>query len=179
MSELERLWAPYRLAYVRGSAPESATPGGDDCPFCRMAGTETPDELVVARGERVFVVLNLFPYNPGHLMVVPNRHVADYAELDAEETVELATATQRALTVVRAVSAPEGFNVGLNLGGVAGGSIAQHLHQHVVPRWSGDANFMTVLGRTKTMPQLLEDTRDLLREAWHGVDGTGTDPRET
>ncbi|MFD1860580.1 HIT domain-containing protein [Aeromicrobium camelliae] len=160
---LDRLWAPYRMAYVRG---DEAEPGDDACPFCVMAGGGRQSELIVARGEHTFVTMNLYPYNPGHLMVLPNRHEADYTALSAEETVELAELTQRAIATIRAVSAPHGFNVGINLGGVAGGSISQHLHQHVVPRWGGDANFMTVIGRTKTLPQLIEDSAGLLREAW-------------
>jgi ATP adenylyltransferase len=111
-------------------------------------------------------VLNLYPYNPGHLMICPYRHVADYSDLDAEETVELATTTQTAMRVIRQVSSAHGFNLGMNQGGAAGAGIAAHLHQHVVPRWGGDANFMPVIGRTKVMPQLLADTRDLLAEAW-------------
>ncbi len=163
---LERLWTPYRMSYVRGEEADSGVAEHDACPFCRIAGGGAQSELVVHRGDTAFVVLNLYPYNPGHLMVVPDRHVADYTELDEAETAEVATLTQRALTTLRAVSQPHGFNVGLNLGGVAGGSLSQHLHQHVVPRWSGDANFMTVIGQTKTLPQLLEDTRDLLAAAW-------------
>ena len=128
-----------------------------------------PEEsLVVATGERCFAVLNLHPYNPGHLMVLPLRHVADLEDLDADEVGELMAMTQQAVRVLRAVSGPHAFNVGLNLGGVAGGSLSQHLHQHVVPRWSGDANFITVVGGTKTLPQLLEDTRELLADAWAG-----------
>lgn len=163
---LERLWTPYRMSYVRGEEADSGVAEHDACPFCRIAAGGAQSELVVHRGDTAFVVLNLYPYNPGHLMVVPDRHVADYTELDEAETAEVATLTQRALTTLRAVSQPHGFNVGLNLGGVAGGSLSQHLHQHVVPRWSGDANFMTVIGQTKTLPQLLEDTRDLLAAAW-------------
>ena len=150
------------MAYVQGDAPEPDT----TCPFCRIAAGGAQSELVVHRGTTCFVVLNLYPYNPGHLMVVPNRHVADYADLTADETAEVAALTQQTLRTIRAASTPQGFNVGLNLGGVAGGSLSQHLHQHVVPRWSGDANFMTVIGQTKTLPQLLEDTRDLLAAAW-------------
>ncbi|WP_375003311.1 HIT domain-containing protein [Aeromicrobium sp. CTD01-1L150] len=163
---LQRLWAPYRMSYVRGEEPNSGLKSDDSCPFCRIAGGGAQSELVVHRGATCFVVLNLYPYNPGHLMVVPQRHVADYTDLDDVETAEVATLTQEALRAIRTASQPHGFNVGLNLGGVAGGSLSQHLHQHVVPRWSGDANFMTVLGRTKTLPQLLEDTRDLLADAW-------------
>ena len=165
---LQRLWAPYRMAYVRGeeTEPDAIQEDGPACPFCRIAAGGAQSELVVHRGATCFVVVNLFPYNPGHLMVVPNRHVADYADLDPDETAEVAALTQESLRVVRQVSQPHGFNVGLNLGGVAGGSLSEHLHQHVVPRWSGDANFMTVVGQTKTLPQLLEDTRDLLAAAW-------------
>lgn len=159
---LERLWTPYRMAYVRG---ETAEPD-EGCPFCRMANGGPQSELVVHRGTTAYVVLNLYPYNPGHLMIVPDRHVADYGNLTEAETLEVAELTKDALRVIREVSAPQGFNVGLNLGGVAGGSLSQHLHQHVVPRWSGDANFMTVLAATKVLPQLLTDTRDLLSKAW-------------
>ncbi|WP_311210718.1 MULTISPECIES: HIT domain-containing protein [unclassified Aeromicrobium] len=159
------------MSYVRGEEPEP----DDSCPFCRIASGGRQSELVVHRGTHCFVVLNLYPYNPGHLMVVPNRHVADYTDLTEDETCEVATLTQQALRAVRAASNPHGFNVGLNLGGVAGGSLSQHLHQHVVPRWSGDANFMTVLGQTKTLPQLLEDTRDLLADAWPGDTPTTED----
>ena len=111
-------------------------------------------------------MLNLHPYNPGHLMVLPYRHVADLADLTPEESAELMAMTQQALRTVRAVSRPDSFNVGLNLGRSAGGSLADHLHQHVVPRWTGDANFITVVGGTKILPQLLDDTRDLLAGAW-------------
>ena len=122
---------------------------------------------MVARGEHVFAVLNLYPYNPGHLLVCPYRHVADYTELDAPETAELAAFTQRRHAGdPRGSSSAHGFNLGMNQGGVAGAGIAAHLHQHVVPRWGGDANFMPVIGRTKVLPQLLTDTRDLLAKAW-------------
>lgn len=159
---LERIWAPHRLAYV------SADTEGPDvgCPFCHIPGMDDAAGLVVARGEVVYAVLNKHPYNPGHLMVLPYRHVAGLEELDETETAGLADFTRRAVLAVRAASSPHGFNVGLNLGGVAGGSLADHLHQHVVPRWGGDANFMTVVGDTKVMAQLLDDTRTVLAEAW-------------
>lgn len=157
---LERLWAPHRMAYVTTSAD------GDGCPFCAIPLRSDPESLVVARGETVYAVLNLHPYNPGHLMVVPYRHVGDLDALTAAEEVELAAMTRRAVVAIRSVSSPQGFNIGLNLGGVAGGSLAAHLHQHVVPRWGGDANFMTVTAGTKVIPQLLEETRDLLVAAW-------------
>jgi ATP adenylyltransferase len=162
---LDRLWTPYRMEYVTGAG---RPPGGYDkpagCPFCLGDGPGNP--LVVARGETVFAVLNRYPYNPGHLMVCPYRHVADYPELDPAETAELATFTQAAMRVIRRVSSAHGFNIGMNQGGVAGAGIAAHLHQHVVPRWGGDGNFMPVIGLTKVLPQLLDDTRDLLAKAW-------------
>ncbi|MFB9334115.1 HIT family protein [Actinoplanes octamycinicus] len=140
------------------------TPQG--CAFCLAPGLPEPESLVVARGELVYAVLNLYPYNPGHLMVCPYRHVADYTDLTEEETVEVAAFTRTAMRVIRAVSRPHGFNLGMNQGAVAGAGIAAHLHQHVVPRWGGDANFMPVIGRTKVLPQLLADTRLMLAKAW-------------
>ncbi|MEQ6900683.1 HIT domain-containing protein [Nocardioides sp. YIM 152588] len=160
------------MSYVRGEEKDGPGPAGPpkpECPFCRITpdpATSTDDNLVVVRGETCYVVLNLYPYNPGHLMVLPYRHVADYTDLDKDETIEVAVLTQQALATIRRVSQPHAFNVGLNLGGPAGGSLSAHLHQHVVPRWSGDANFMTVLSGTKVLPQLLEDTRELLADAW-------------
>ena len=136
------------------------------CPFCRIPTLPDDDGLVVARGTTVYAVLNLHPYNPGHLMVVPYRHVAGLEDLDEAESAELMTVTRTALRALRVVSAPHAFNVGLNLGTVAGGSLADHLHQHVVPRWGGDANFIAVIGQTKVIPQLLSETRRLLAEAW-------------
>ena len=118
------------------------------------------------RGETSYAVLNLYPYNPGHLMVCPYRHVADYTDLEPGEVAEVAELTRQAMTAVRAASGAHGFNVGMNQGTVAGAGIAAHLHQHVVPRWGGDTNFMPVVGRTKVLPQLLRDTRQLLADAW-------------
>src|SRR3712207_617151 len=156
-----RLWTPHRLAYIT-SASTDAEQG---CPFCRIPGLPDHEGLVIARDEAVYAVLNLHPYNPGHLMVVPYRHVAELEELDAAEAAGLMTVTRIALRALRAVSSPHAFNVGLNLGGVAGGSLAAHLHQHVVRRWGGDANFIAVVGQTKVIPQLLSETRDLLADA--------------
>ncbi len=159
---LVRLWTPHRLAYV-----QNETTGSTECPFCRIPTIgDDAAALIIARGQTVYAVLNLYPYNPGHLMVVPYRHVADYADLTAPETDELARFTQQAMRVVRAVSGPHGFNIGMNQGAVAGAGIAAHLHQHVVPRWGGDANFMPVIAQTKVLPQLLGDTRDLIAAAW-------------
>lgn len=162
---LQRLWTPHRLAYIQGeNKPEGDGPAG--CPFCRLIDMDDEAALILSRGETVYAVLNLYPYNPGHLMVVPYRHVADYTDLTREETVELAEFTQHAMRVIRRVSDAHGFNIGLNQGVAAGAGIAAHLHQHVVPRWGGDSNFMPVIGHTKVLPQLLGETRKLLAEAW-------------
>jgi ATP adenylyltransferase len=159
----DRLWTPHRMAYIRGEGKPSESSG---CPFCRMPQLSDEDGLIVARGEFVYAVLNLYPYNSGHLMVVPYRHIPDYTDLRPDESAEFSAFTQRALHAVRRASGAQGFNIGMNLGSVAGAGIAQHLHQHVVPRWGGDTNFMPVVGRTKVLPQLLADTRALLAEAW-------------
>jgi ATP adenylyltransferase len=162
----QRLWTPHRMAYIKGENKPTG-PGEDDgCPFCEIPKKADEDGLIIRRGSSVFALLNLYPYNSGHLMVCPYRHVADYTELDEAEALELALFTQRALTALRKASGAHGFNVGMNLGTVAGAGIAAHLHQHVVPRWGGDTNFMPVIGRTKVLPQLLRDTRALLAESW-------------
>jgi ATP adenylyltransferase len=164
---LERLWTPHRMTYIAGdNKPDEGYEKPAGCPFCRAPSAPEADSLVVARGERVYAVLNLYPYNPGHLLVCPYRHVADYTDLDEAETVELAAFTRTAMRVVRHASSPHGFNIGMNQGAVAGAGIAAHLHQHVVPRWGGDGNFMPVVARTKVLPQLLGDTRVLLAKAW-------------
>ncbi|MBD8505333.1 HIT domain-containing protein [Hoyosella sp. G463] len=160
---LDRIWTPHRMAYIA----EATGPSPDEgCPLCAIPGKSDEDGLVIARGAAVYAVLNLFPYNPGHLMVVPYRHVADLTDLTPEEAGELTEFTQAALRTIREVSRPHGFNVGLNLGGAAGGSLSAHLHQHLVPRWVGDANFITVTAGTKVLPQLLRQTRALLAESW-------------
>ncbi|WP_037364852.1 HIT family protein [Nakamurella lactea] len=164
-----RLWTPHRLAYIQGGAADpapAATDAGRACPFCQIPSLPDAEALIVARGQRVYAVLNLYPYNPGHLMLVPYRHIPDYTDLDAAELAEFSDFTRRALTVIRSVSAPDGFNIGINVGAAGGAGIAPHLHQHVVPRWSGDANFMPVVGHTKVLPQLLGETRDQLAKAW-------------
>ncbi len=160
--ELERIWTPHRMAYVRTAVDD------EGCPFCAIPGHPDDETLLVARGEAAYAVLNLHPYNPGHLMIVPYRHVADLEELTDDEAAELTTMTREAVRAIKSASQPHGFNVGLNLGGVAGGSLSEHLHQHVVPRWGGDANFIAVLAQTKVIPQLLSETRKLIAEAWPG-----------
>jgi ATP adenylyltransferase len=166
-----RLWTPHRMVYIRGEGKPSHDEPGADCPFCAAPSRSDEDGLIVARGETVYAVLNLYPYNSGHLMAVPYRHVADYPELDPEETVELAQFTQRAMQVIRSVMAPHGFNLGINQGPVAGAGISAHLHQHVVPRWGGDTNFMPIVGQTRVLPERLADARAQLAEAWAGAAG--------
>ncbi len=164
----ERLWTPHRMVYIDGeSKPADDSPA--ECPFCRLPAQDDAAALIVHRGQLAYAVLNLYPYSPGHLMVCPYRHVAAYVDLTDDETLEVATLTQSAIRTLSAVSAPHGFNVGMNQGPVAGAGIAAHLHQHVVPRWGGDANFMPIVARTKPLPALLGDTRQRLAAAWVGA----------
>jgi ATP adenylyltransferase len=158
--EWDRLWVPHRMPYIRGESRPADTEAGAHCPFCLDDGAD--DSLVVARGETAFVVMNLFPYNPGHVLVCPLRHVADYTELTRDERCELNDWQDRLMRALRAASGPHGFNIGLNQGPAAGAGISGHLHQHIVPRWRGDANFITTVSGARTMVMLLEETRDLL-----------------
>jgi ATP adenylyltransferase len=162
----QRLWTPHRMAYIKGENKPTGAGPEDGCPFCRIPEMSDEEGLIVARGDSVYAVLNLYPYNSGHLLVCPYRHVADYTELDDGETAEAARLTKGAITALRKASGAQGFNVGMNLGAVAGAGIAAHLHQHVVPRWGGDTNFMPVVGQTRVLPQLLRDTRRLIVDAW-------------
>jgi ATP adenylyltransferase len=161
----QRLWAPHRLDYLRG---ENRPLEGNDveCPFCRIPKGGDEEGLIVARGTYVYAVMNLYPYNPGHLLICAFRHVADLTELTIEERTEMGSFTAHAMATIRSVSGAHGFNLGMNQGAVAGAGVADHIHQHVVPRWSGDANFMPIIGKTKVMPQLLAQTRSDLAAAW-------------
>ena len=162
---LQRLWTPHRMVYIGGqSKPKDDS--APECPFCLAPGKDDEEGLIVARGEHVYAVLNLYPYNPGHLLICPYRHVADYTDLTEEETIEVAHFTQQAMRVIRAVSAPHGFNLGMNQGGIAGAGIAAHLHQHIVPRWGGDANFLPIIAQTKALPQVHADVRELFSKEW-------------
>ena len=160
-----RLWAPHRLDYFRG---ENRPLAGNEitCPFCEIPQLSDEEGLVVHRGTHAYVVMNLYPYNPGHLLICAYRHVADLTELTDEERAEIFTITSHAMATIRKVSQPEGFNLGMNQGAISGAGVAAHIHQHVVPRWSGDANFMPIIGETKVLPQLLHLTREEIAKAW-------------
>jgi ATP adenylyltransferase len=160
-----RLWAPHRLDYLRG---ENRPLAGNEitCPFCEIPTMSDEDGLVVHRGIHAYVVINLYPYNPGHLLICAYRHVADLTDLTNEEREEIFALTSHAMSTIRKVSQPEGFNLGMNQGAISGAGVAAHIHQHVVPRWSGDANFMPIIGKTKVLPQLLTITRNELAAAW-------------
>ncbi|HET8601630.1 MAG TPA: HIT domain-containing protein [Segeticoccus sp.] len=160
----QRLWTPHRMAYIGGERPSPHA--GSGCPFCSAPTRSDEDGLVVHRGERCYVVLNLFPYNPGHLLVCPYRHISRYVELTEGETTEFTALTKAAIAALTKASEPMGFNIGMNQGEVAGAGVAAHLHQHVVPRWGGDSNFLPIVGQTKALPMLLEDTRQQLVDAW-------------
>jgi ATP adenylyltransferase len=170
----QRLWTPHRMAYIAGEGKPTDPGAGTQCPFCRAPQLPDPEALVVARGELVYAVLNLFPYNSGHLLVCPYRHVAGYVDLTPAETGEFATMTQSAIRVLTASTGPQGFNLGMNQGSVGGAGIAAHLHQHVVPRWGGDANFLPVIAQTKALPELLGDARTRLARAWAATGEPGT-----
>lgn len=162
---LQRLWTPYRMNYL-AEAPSKRADASRGEPFTDIPQMSDEEGLVVARGEFVYAVLNLYPYNPGHLMVVPYRRVSELEDLTEAESAEVMAFTQKAIRVIKKVSRPHGFNVGMNLGTSAGGSLAEHLHVHVVPRWGGDANFITIVGGSKVIPQLLRETRRLLADEW-------------
>ncbi len=163
--DLDRLWTPHRMAYIRGES-KPTDDSERECPIFRIPSLGDGEGLVLRRGERAYVVLNLYPYAPGHLMICPYRHIADYTETTTEEVEEIGSLTKEAMHTLRRVSAVQGFNIGMNQGAVAGAGIAAHLHQHIVPRWLGDQNFMPIIGLTKTLPELLQSTRDLLADAW-------------
>ena len=161
---MDRLWTPWRYQYISGAADEKAA--DDGCVMCRLAREEDRDEqnFVIHRAARNFVVLNLYPYTSGHLMIVPYAHEAALDALDKETTDELMDLAKRAQTALRAAYRPEGFNLGMNLGRVAGAGVAGHVHLHALPRWAGDANFMTVVGETRVLPEDLPTTYKKLRE---------------
>jgi ATP adenylyltransferase len=159
----ERLWAPWRLEYIERADEQ------DGCVFCNALALDDEESLILHRGRGAFVLLNRFPYTSGHLMVAPVRHVGDYGELEDEEALEVHGLTRSALGALAQTYAPQGYNLGWNLGRVAGAGILDHVHLHVVPRWAGDTNFMPVLADTRVMPEALAETRRRLAAAWPAV----------
>jgi ATP adenylyltransferase len=160
----ERLWAPWRIEYVKGEKT-------DECIFCAGAGLgDDAEALIPSRGERCFIMLNAFPYTNGHLMVAPYDHIADLRDLDEPTSLELVTLTQRSLRALERAYEPDGYNVGLNLGKIAGAGVAEHVHVHVVPRWAGDTNFMPVLSDTRVLPQSLAESYGELRDAFEALE---------
>ena len=161
----QRLWAPHRMSYLTGE--NRPLPGNDvECPFCKIQNMSDEEGLIVARGKEAYVVMNLYPYNVGHLLICANRHVADLTDLSDSERNEISELSARAMRTVRKVSNPQGFNLGMNQGEVSGAGGAAHIHQHIVPRWFGDANFMPIIGQAKVLPQLLAQTREELSANW-------------
>jgi ATP adenylyltransferase len=158
-----QLWAPWRLEYV-GSADEQ-----DGCIFCRALEGSDEDGLVVRRGERAFVLLNKFPYASGHLLVAPMRHIGEFGELEADEAVEVHRLGSQGMGALAQVYEPQGYNLGWNLGRIAGAGVTDHVHLHLVPRWAGDTNFMPVLADVKVLPEHLVETRRKLADAWPGA----------
>lgn len=157
----QRLWTPHRIAYI-----QSGQPATDECPFCIAPSLTDEEALIVARGEHAYVLLNLFPYNSGHLLICPYRHVSTYDEATPDEVAEIGSLTQTAMRVVTESSGAHGYNIGMNQGRVAGAGIADHLHQHVVPRWAYDSNFFPIIAQTKALPRLLGEVRDEIAAAW-------------
>ncbi|HYP56468.1 MAG TPA: HIT domain-containing protein [Solirubrobacterales bacterium] len=157
-----RIWAPWRLAYVKDASKDIE----EECIFCAKPAAGDEASLIVHRGQRSFVMLNLFPYTNGHLMVAPFDHIGRIQELPAETTAEMMALAQTAMSRLEDVYSPHGFNVGFNQGRVAGAGVEHHIHLHVVPRWGGDTNFMPVIADTKVMPQTLEQSYAALKEAF-------------
>ncbi len=158
---MDYLWSPWRMEYIKNHIHE------EGCVFCKaQEQPDGPENLIVYRGERAFVMLNRYPYTSGHLMVIPFQHEADLVALDAETRAEMMELTTQAIAVLRSIYHPQAFNVGMNLGAAAGAGIAAHLHMHIVPRWSGDTNFMSTLAQTRVLPESLETTYARVRAAW-------------
>ena len=166
---MDKLWAPWRMEYILSVKEENET----GCIFCkRIPQNDDKKNLILYRGETVFVIMNKFPYNSGHLMVVPYRHTGDLQALQAEELTELFTVLQMCQRVLDAVMHPHGYNIGMNLGRVAGAGIEDHLHLHIVPRWNGDTNFMPIIANTKVISEALDKTYDKLKEAFDQQTGS-------
>lgn len=153
MCAMDHLWTPWRMPYLRG---EEMRPDG--CIFCLAPTMDDPEAHILHRGTRCYVILNRFPYNTGHLMIIPYLHTDSLERLDAETLAEMAALTLTSLQVLRAAFEPQGFNVGMNIGEAAGAGVAEHVHLHIVPRWSGDTNYMTIVGETRIIPEWLDET---------------------
>ena len=168
----DHMWSPWRMRYIKGDA---RTPG-DGCIFCeKINASDDAAAHVLARGQYCFVTLNLYPYNNGHLMIVPYQHTGDLLAFEQPVLDELMALTRQAVAVLRDAYKPEGFNIGINRGAAAGAGIAEHLHQHVVPRWGGDTNFMTTVGQTRVIPEWIDDTYKDLKRIWDEQAGEGAD----
>lgn len=161
----QHLWTPHRLVYIQ----HGQQPADEDCPFCLAVNKPDEESLIVYRGTHAYALLNLFPYNSGHLLVCPYRHISTYDQATPAEVAEIGEITQQAMRVLKAVSGANGFNLGMNQGEVAGAGIAGHLHQHIVPRWRNDANFFPIIAETKALPRLLGEVRQDIAEAWGSV----------
>lgn len=159
---MDHLWTPWRMAYIRG---EKKPVSG--CIFCNLAQENSSETQIIARSQFVFVTLNLYPYNNGHLMVVPYEHVASQEEMTVEALTDQMVTINRALSVLRKAYNPPAFNLGANIGQAAGAGIAEHYHFHIVPRWFGDSNFMTVVSSTRVIPDTLENTYKELKAVWN------------
>ena len=164
---MERIWSPWRMAYIQ-AAKEQGEDGG--CIFCDLpAEGDDVRTMILARGELAFVIVNSFPYNPGHLMVAPFRHVGAFTSLEAAELADVDALVARSIRALEQEMEPHGYNLGMNLGRVAGAGIPDHVHWHLVPRWNGDTNFMPVVGQTRVLPELLEETYARLRPSFEGA----------
>jgi ATP adenylyltransferase len=162
----ERLWTPHRAAYIRGSENQPLTDDPESCPFCKALKKSDEDGLVVYRSKHCFVIMNLYPYNNGHIMVVANRHVPLLVNLKKDEYRDFTDTVLAGVRTLEKVLHPDGYNLGVNQGRVAGAGVAAHLHQHIIPRWLGDANFFPLIAQTRTIGQLLTDLRTKLAQNW-------------
>jgi ATP adenylyltransferase len=160
-SKMDRIWAPWRIGYILSDKKE------DGCVFCNAYNTENDeDKLVIHRSKHSFVIMNLYPYNAGHIMIVPNRHINNPTLLEADEQLDLFSLVNRSLDVIKKVMNPEGFNLGMNLNRTAGAGIEDHIHIHIVPRWNGDTNFMSTISDTKVISEALEETYKKIKSAF-------------
>ena len=165
---MDYIWSPWRMAYIQGKNKEAG------CVFCAEAGKlDDPENLIVKRGQRAYIILNRYPYTSGHLLVVPYDHQPTLSDLDAETRTELMELVNEGILVLESIYKPQGYNVGINIGEAAGAGITGHIHMHIVPRWGGDTNFISSLGNTRVLPESLEETYRRLREAWEPDNGPG------